>query len=443
VTSRVRHALGRVALIYLLFGVVFVAGTEVVLASTDNNDFRIAMRLLFLALSTILLIVLVRRELIRRLDIEDRLMHAQQHESLARMAGGVAHDFNNMLTVILGYTDLVMRDLGPDHPATADLEAVRRSGEQARSLVDQLLTLSRHRVVQPVHVNPRETISSLREVIRRLVGDEVEVDVLLFEVPDVLIDPGQLEQVILNLAVNARDAMPDGGQLTLATSTGRLPNQQISVDLRITDSGTGMDPDTAARCFEPFFTTKDRTEGTGLGLATVAAIVERAGGRVDIDSELGRGTTFLVQLPAVAPSEAQAAHDLEAAGGAEHVLIVEDDDKVRSFARRVLEQNGYITRDAANGVEALTLLRAGEHADLVVTDVLMPAMGGVELAEQMHDVVPDTPVLFVSGYAEDPRIHKMSSEVPFLAKPFSPPDLLRAVRHALDAAPGAAQGSNR
>jgi CheY-like chemotaxis protein len=287
--ARMREALRRVALVYLIFGVVFVGSTEVVMATTDN-DVRIATHLLFVVLSSVLLIVLVRRELVRRQDLEDRLMQAQRTESLARVAGGVAHDFNNLLTVILGYTDLVIDDLGPEHSSTPDLQAVRRSGEQALLQVDQLLTLSRQSV-------------------------------------------------------------------------------------------------------------------------------------------------------AVARTEAEVEIELDARGGDEQVLLVEDDATVRGFAKRVLQEHGYSADEVANGLEAVSLLRAGKRPDLVVTDVSMPAMGGVELAEQMRDLAPGTPVLFVSGYAEDPRLHEMAREVPFLPKPFSPPDLLRAVRHAIDGPVG--QGSKR
>ena len=443
-SARMRAALSRVVLIYLVFGLCFVVGTEMVLASMDHERFRLAIRLLYLALSTVMLIVLVRRELVRRVEMEDRLLHSQHSESLTRMAGGVAHDFNNLLTVILGYTDIVLGDLGLDHPSAPDLLTVRRSGEQARALVDQLLTLSRNRVVQAANVSPQQTIDSLREVFRRLVGDvDVELDVLLFEVPDVFIDPSQLEQVLLNLIINARDATPRGGRVTLTTSTGRLPDGRSSVDIRVTDTGTGMDEETLAHCFEPFFTTKERAESTGLGLATVAAIVARAEGEISVDTEVGRGTSFLVQLPAVARQEEEAPPAVDLRGGAEHVLIVEDDDKVRLYARRVLEDNGYVANEVANGVDAITLVKTGERPDLVVTDVLMPSMGGVELAEHLRELVPDTPVLFVSGYAEDPRIHDMAGDVAFLPKPFTPPDLLRAVRRAIDGPERSTQGSKR
>jgi len=439
-----REALSRITLVYLTFGVLFTVITEIVVAANDPEDLKIAMRLLFLAVSSALLILLVRREFLRRQEVEDRLLHAERSESLARLAGGVAHDFNNLLTVILGYTEIVLNDVGPEHRSSGDLEAVKRAGEQARSLVDQLLTLTHHRVAQPEPVDPNETISSLREVLRRLVGPDVELHVLAFDGPSVLIDPSQLEQVVLNLVINARDAMPDGGRLTLAASAGRLSTGIPAVDLRVTDTGVGMKPATAQHCFEPFFTTKARSEGTGLGLATVAAIVRQAGGEVSVDTTVNKGTTFIVRLPAVERAADKPSPAADHSGGAEHVLIVEDDDRVRGFARRVLEDNGYVAHDVASGSEAVSLLRAGERPDLVVTDVLMPVMGGVELAERMVELAPGTPVLFVSGYAEDPRLHHMAGEVPFLPKPFSPPDLLRAVREAIDGSTGlAAHGSNR
>jgi CheY-like chemotaxis protein len=385
-----------------------------------------------------------RPQRVERGELDPRLINVDRNEAVARLAGGVAHDFNNLLTVILGYTDLVIGDLGPDHPSVADLEVVRRSGDQARALVDQLLTLSRRRVTAAEAVDPSATIASLRETIRRVVGEPVQVDLRLADGHgDVLIGAGQLEQVVLNLVVNAADAMPGGGRLTISTSMGQLPDGHRAVDLRVSDTGDGMDPSTAARCFEPFFTTKDRTEGTGLGLATVAAIVEAAGGRIAVETAPGDGTTFVVQLPAVARPPRAGQVDLDAQGGAERVLLVEDDAKVRGFAHRVLEQHGYATVDATNGVEALSLLRAGEHPDLVITDVLMPAMGGVELAQHVHGLAPATPVLFVSGFPEDARLHQKEGEVAFLAKPFSPDDLLRAVRRAIDGPARVDQGSNR
>ncbi len=446
VTNRVRTATSRIALVYLLFGVSFIAVTEVLLASNESDQLRIALRLLFVATSGALLLFLVRRELVGRQEMEDRLIQAQHSQSLARLAGGVAHDFNNLLTVILGYTDIVLDDLGPDHPSAGDLGAVRRSGEQARLLVDQLLTLSRQRVAQPDPIDPTAAIASLREVLLRLLGPDVELDILPFEVPNVLVDRSQLDQVLLNLVINARDALPEGGRVIIATANGRLPNGRRSVDLRVTDNGVGMDPSVAAQCFEPFFTTKARSEGTGLGLATVAAVVAQAGGEVSVDSAPGRGTTFLVQLPAeLDAADGPPAAVIDVRGGRERVLVVEDDDHVRHFTRRVLTDGGYQVTEAPSGAAALVLVRAGEVPDLVITDVLMPVMGGVELAERLREVAPQVPVLFISGYAEDPGLQRMAGEVPFLPKPFTPPDLLGAVRRALEPASdtGSAQGSNR
>jgi CheY-like chemotaxis protein len=308
---------------------------------------------------------------------------------------------------------------------------VRRAGEQARKLVDQLLTLSRRRVVQPVVLDPNETVTSLGEVLRRLVGAHIDVELRPAKVGTVVMDPSQLEQVFLNLVVNARDAMPDGGKLIISTGTGQLPDGVPAVTLTVADNGCGMDAETAARVFEPFFTTKSRAEGTGLGLATVYAIVTQSGGEISVQTEPGAGATFVVKLPRGDLPVVDLRVEPEVPGGSETVMLVEDEEQVRAYASQVLRDGGYTVIDAPSGRDAIELVNGAIVPDLLVTDVVMPGMGGVELARWFDERAPGMSVLFVSGYAEDPTLHGIR-DVPFLPKPFSSQQLLRAVRDALD-----------
>jgi PAS domain S-box-containing protein len=380
-------------------------------------------------------VVLVLADVSERYQLQEKVSQAQRLESLGRMAGGVAHDFNNLLTVILGYSEIILGRLADDDPIRSQVDAIRRAGEQAGELTDHLLTLSRRRVTEPVVLDTNEVVNSFGGVLGRLVGPNVDVRVetadeaLLIEV-----DRGQLEQVLLNLAVNARDAMPDGGELVIATRAGRMPSSGgPAVVLEVRDTGIGMDEATAGQCFEPFFTTKQHLDGTGLGLPLVYSAVTQAGGQVTLNTAVGKGTTFTVHLPSVAQvdeEEPGLEEPTERRSG--RILLVEDEEDVRAFVRRVLEQTGYDVTEAATGSDALVAATVGRPPDLLVTDILMPGMTGVELARRLREIRPGLPVLLVSGFADDPLVPG-DQDMRFLTKPFRRNQLLAAVHGALRA----------
>jgi len=376
----------------------------------------------------------------RQLELE--VQQKRHMEALGRMAGGVAHDFNNLLTVIVGYADLVAHRLGPDHALTEDVDAIRSAGRRAASFTEQLLTISRHRVGQTTVVDLNAAVSELANILERLVREDVE---LVFELdPEagrVRIDVGQLEQVVLNLVVNSRDAMPTGGRLTVATRTepgvGRDPGHAVLV---VSDTGVGMDHATRERCFEPFYTTNRRASSAGLGLATVYGIVTKADGRISIESAPGQGCSVFVALPRLTlEAEGETGGDNGAGVGAVPgavVLLVEDQADVRTFAAKVLTSVGYTVYEAASGAHALRLARTIMPCDILVTDVVMPGMRGSELAERLEEQFPGVPVLFMSGYADDEASPLPLTEPgrTFLAKPFDRGQLLAAVGEALAAA---------
>jgi len=384
--------------------------------------------------------------------LEREVQQKRRMEALGRLAGGVAHDFNNLLTVIVGYADLLASRLGEEHPLYRDVDAIRAAGRRASTFTEQLLTISRRRVVQDAVVELNRAVVELEEVLRRLVGEDV-----LFETDlrprsgCIRVDVGQLEQVVLNLVINARDAMPDGGVLKVQTHCGDADpdgdGRGWSV-LTVTDTGVGMDAVTAERCFEPFFTTRDRGKGTGLGLATVYGIVQQTGGHISVDSAPGEGTSFRIAFPRVdAPADVVPA--IPAAPPMEgldvgHVLLAEDDPDVRSFTRLVLMGAGYSVSAAGGGDEALRLARQLPAPDLLVTDVVMPGMSGPELAVELAVLFPSLPVVFMSGYVEDDPRARAVQEHPhsrFLPKPFGPRELLTAVRDVLGSTVD--QGSKR
>ncbi|MDQ3292993.1 MAG: ATP-binding protein, partial [Actinomycetota bacterium] len=372
-----------------------------------------------------------------------QLHQSQRLESLGLMAGAVAHDYNNLLTVVLGYTDLVLRRLGPEHPSRPDLLAVAQAGDQARLLTDHLLTLSQHRVVQFEPVDPSEVIGSLEQMLRRLVSsNDIVLDCTASRFAgQVMADRGQLEQILLNLVVNARDALPDGGTITIATFPAAMPaTGGPAVVIEFADTGVGMPEAVAARCFEPFFTTRPRGEGTGLGLATVNAVVTQTGGEITVRSRPGLGTTFRILLPATESLRVSEPVEHHAQGGTETVLLTEDDPAVRAFTSAVLEANGYTVVPAASGQDAIDLLER-TAPDLLLTDVVLPGMNGVELSRRVTDLRPEIHVLLMSGFAEDASLNGRLDEVSFLPKPFSPDALLRAVRATIDEP--VVQGSKR
>jgi two-component system cell cycle sensor histidine kinase/response regulator CckA len=375
--------------------------------------------------------------------MEHALQTRQRMEAIGRLAGGVAHDFNNLLTVIIGYSDLLADRLGSDHQFYDDVDAIREAGRRAAAFTEQLLTISGRRVAETATVDLAATVRAIEPVLQRLVGGDVTLRVDL--TPDtgwIKIDQSQFEQVILNLVVNARDAMPDGGILRMATGSTTDSDGRTWSQLIVEDGGVGMDEATLERCFEPFFTTKDRGKGTGLGLATVYRVVDEAGGVVSVESTPGVGTTVKVTLPTVA-EEVTAVVPATAADGvdlAASILLVEDDAEVRGFARTVLVDAGYTVHEASCGADALDInRRLPTPVSLLVTDVVMPGMSGLELTMKMAGV----PVLFISGFVEDERRQDLLQETPssrFLAKPFLARELLAEVRALLATA---AQGSKR
>jgi len=383
--------------------------------------------------------------------LEEQLFRAQRMESVGRLAGGIAHDFNNILTVVTGYADLIRARAAEDDPTGRDAAEIRRAADRAAALVHQLLAYSRRQLMRPQVLDLNVAVAGLDEMLRRLLGEDVELDVALEpELGHARIDPTQLEQVVVNLAVNARDAMPEGGKLTIETANveldesharthvGATPGRHVM--LAVTDTGVGIDEETRAHLFHPFFTTKEEGLGTGLGLATVYGIVKQSGGSVWVYSEPGRGATFKIYLPRVdePPDEpAPAAESAASVGGSETVLLAEEDESVRGLALRVLRDCGYTVLDASDGVEAQRV--ADEHAGpihLLLTDVVMTRGGGPELGRWIAGARPGTKVLYMSGYTERFRDVEgaLAAGGGFLGKPFTPSDLLRKVREVLDAA---------
>ena len=388
------------------------------------------------------------QDITERKQLEVQLRQAQKMEAIGRLAGGVAHDFNNVLTAIFGYVDILREELPADSTAQRDLAEVRKASERAASLTKQLLAFSRQQVLEPMVLEPTALIEDFEKMLHRLIGEDVELRLSLArDTGNVLADPGQLQQVLMNLAVNARDAMPTGGKLILETANAELSEQYAElhqpvvpgryVMLAVSDTGTGMTPETRARIFEPFFTTKEKGKGTGLGLSTVYGIVKQSGGYVWVYSELGRGTTFKIYLPRVdaAPDTLLPAREPVTVAGTETILLAEDDAVLRPLAKGLLEKLGYTVLDAADAVEALEAARQyTEVIHLLLTDVVMPGASGRELARQLESHRPDVKVLYVSGYTDDAIVHHGMLEpgLNFLQKPFTPAALARKVREVLD-----------
>jgi CheY-like chemotaxis protein len=369
---------------------------------------------------------------------------------VGRLAGGIAHDFNNMLGAIIGYSEMILRNLRKEDPIFRDVEQVRGAADRAAALTRQLLAFSRKQVLEPRVININSVVTGIEKMLRRLIGEDIELSTALADgLWHVRADPGQIEQVLMNLAVNSRDAMPAGGRLTIETANVELDEDYARshvavkpgphVMLAVSDTGCGMDEETRSRLFEPFFTTKEQGKGTGLGLSTVYGIVKQSGGNIWVYSEPGRGATFKVYLPKVeADTEAipLRAPEGELRRGTETVLVVEDEPLLRRLVLRMLALSGYKTLEAANGGEAL--IACEKHAgriDVVITDVVMPGMGGPELAERLRKVRPEVRVLFTSGYTDNAIVHHgvLDPGTPFLQKPFTVTSLVAKVREVLDA----------
>jgi signal transduction histidine kinase/DNA-binding response OmpR family regulator len=381
--------------------------------------------------------------------LEEQLRHSQKMEAIGQLAGGVAHDFNNLLTAINGYSSLALQRANPDSRTKTYLEEIKKAGDRAANLTRQLLAFGRKQMLKPVALNLNEVVFDMNKMLRRLIGEDIKFDAKLDpQLKKIKADPGQIEQVLVNLVVNSRDAMPQGGALTIETANFEVDQQYTGkllalppggyVMLAVSDTGCGMSIETKARIFEPFFTTKDKGRGTGLGLSTVYGIVKQSGGNIWVYSEPNRGTTVKVYLPHFDCDKEQAecpGVEKAAPRGSETILLVEDEDVVRGLARQILQQAGYNVLDAGSGDEALRMCR--EHSDpihLLLTDVVMPETSGKEIAQSLTSLRPGTCVLFMSGYTDDAIVHHgvLDSNVEFIQKPFTPVALARKVREVLD-----------
>lgn len=385
-----------------------------------------------------------------RKQLEERLLQAQKMESIGRLAGGVAHDFNNLLTAISGYANFALEAVGESHPATDDLRGILDAAARAADLTRQLLAFSRRQIFEMRVVDLNALIRGMGKMLRRLIGEDIELMIVPGAIPATTrADPAQIEQVLVNLAVNARDAMPAGGMLTIETSNVTLDDAYVRahpgaiagdyVLIAVTDTGVGMSDEVRSHIFEPFFTTKSPGKGTGLGLSTVFGIVKQHEGNIYVYSEPGVGTTFKVYLrqsSEAAEARAGRAGEEPIVGGTETILLTEDDPAVRQMAARILRGVGYTVLEAANGAEALQVAR--KHAgriDLLITDVVMPRMNGRELARRLAEICPSVKTLYVSGYTENTIVHNhiLDEDAHFLQKPFARRALAQKVRQALKA----------
>jgi PAS domain S-box-containing protein len=395
-------------------------------------------------------IVINSRDVSERRRLEEQLRQAQKMEVVGQLAGGVAHDFNNLLTAILGYCHLMLDETAEGDPMRADLLEIQAAGDRAAALTRQLLAFSRRQMLQPRIVDINALVRQFEKLLRRLTPEHVElVTTLAPDLNRVTVDPASVEQILVNLTVNAREAMPAGGRLTIETANVELADSDGVTDvampsgryvmLAVHDTGQGMDAATRARVFEPFFTTRDQGKGSGLGLATVYGMIKQSGGHIRVDSEPGHGTVFKAYLPSTTPSPTVQTAPLnpEDAAGWETVLLVEDEDAVRTLARTVLQRRHYVVLEARHGIEALSV--SERHADdihLLVTDLVMPHMSGGELAKRLGAMRPAMKTLFISGYSEHALVHDpLTRGFAVLQKPFTPDIFARRVRSVLDESP--------
>jgi len=392
-------------------------------------------------------------DMTERRRLEEQLLQSQKMEAVGRLAGGIAHDFNNLLTAIAGYSALLIEQLPENDPRRESAEEIREAGRRAAGLTQQLLAFSRRQVLEPRVLDLNAVIASMEKMLRRVIGEDVELTTALDSgLWRTLADPGQIEQAIVNLVVNARDAMPRGGRLTLETGNVTLDEQFASayatvhpgphVMLAVSDTGVGIEASLQARLFEPFFTTKERGKGTGLGLSTTYGIVKQSGGSIWVYSEPGHGTTFKIYLPRCdEPLDARAAPAPPAKPrpGSETVLLVEDEPEVRRLVEKLLRMEGYAVLSAGSPAEALAAAKAVRHEiAILVTDVIMPGMNGQELARVLAADLPAMRVLYMSGYTDAAIAHQgiLPPGTAFLSKPFTPDALARKIREVLDGPAG-------
>jgi PAS domain S-box-containing protein len=385
-----------------------------------------------------------RAELEARLVREQALAQASRMESIGQLAGGIAHDFNNLLSVIIGNAGFLAGQLAPGTQEHEEVEEIRRASVQAAGLTRQLLLFSRREVIEPVALDTNRVVGDVERLLRRTLGEQVDLITRLTpDLPPVLVAPGGIEQILINLAVNARDAMPDGGSLTIETSEVEFNEEEAAdrpgmspgrhVRLSVVDTGTGMTPEILTRAMEPFFSTKSKGDGTGLGLATVYGIVRQAGGGVVLDSTSGRGTAICVDLPAAAGlPQSHRQTGAVPAGSGQHVLIVEDDDAVRRIAERILRRNGYRVTSVSSGARALEELAVDTlEIDVLLSDVVMPEMTGIDLVQQAREMRPGLVVVLMSGYIDPLADPGGDSAPPVVQKPFTEASLTSALRAAL------------
>jgi hypothetical protein len=392
------------------------------------------------------LLIAIVRDITERKELEAQLRHMLKTETIGRLAGGIAHDFNNLLAVILSYASLALRDLPPGTRLRSDLDEIVQAGQRAAGLTRQLLAFSRRQVLEPRILGLNDLIVDMNKMLRRLIGEDVVLSVdPATEIGTVRADRGQLEQVLMNLVVNARDAMPEGGVVTIETRDAVVDEERarrhgvgpgVYVRLAVSDTGVGMSDDVKAHLFEPFFTSKDAGRGTGLGLATSYGIIRQSGGFFEVESSPGRGARFEVYLPRLAqPADAAREEALEVPRGTETVLVVEDEPALREVAVRGLRELGYVVLEAADGSEALRVAdRFDGRIHLLLTDVVMPGLGGRKVAERLRAVRPELKVLFTSGYTDGAFLSQanLDSSMSFLQKPFTVATLARKVRESVE-----------
>lgn len=397
----------------------------------------------------------ILRDITVRKELEEQLLQSQKMEAIGQLAGGVAHDFNNLLTVIVGYSEMLLTGLDRNNPKFRELQQIRDAGNRAAALTRQLLAFSRKQILEPQIINLNDLITNLEKMLGRLIGENIDLSTYLApDLTQIKADPGQIEQVIVNLAVNARDAMPQGGKLTIETDNIYLDEMYIRkhhgakagnyVLMTISDNGLGMDKATLDRIFEPFFTTKSKDKGTGLGLATVYGIIKQSGGNIWVYSEPGQGTVFKLYLPAVMETGIASREKVEIQeklSGNETILVVEDEESVLVFLEQVLEEFGYHLITARDGLEAINKAKKFKKTiHLLLSDVVMPHLSGKELALEIKKLHPETKICFMSGYTDNAIVHHgvLDENTNFIQKPFSPVALLKKVREVLDKIDGIA-----